>query len=200
MTLNLRSSKTVLLSLHMQNDIILREGKLGKLFSEQAEVRNIIKYSKELVHNARSSNIPIIHVCVRFKPDYSNLIANSTLLTAVKQTEALREGKWGGDIVSELQPLNGEPVISHQRVGPFYGTKLRHTLKKGGFESIILFGVATNIIVESTARVLSDEGYNVFVVEDCCSAATLEAHQASLESLSLLTKVIKVDEVLNNIS
>ncbi|QTL52352.1 cysteine hydrolase [Priestia aryabhattai] len=196
MTLDIRSSKAALLSLHMQNDIILKDGKLGKLFSEQAEVRNIIKYSKELVHNARSSNIRIIHVCVRFKPDYSNLIANSTLLKVVKQTEALREGTWGGDIVSELHPLKDETVISHQRVGPFYGTELSHILKKGGFESIVLFGVATNVIVESTARVLSDEGYNVFIVEDCCSAATIEAHQASLESLSLLTEIITVNEIL----
>ncbi|MDM5450977.1 cysteine hydrolase family protein [Peribacillus simplex] len=195
MTLNIDFSKTAVLSLHMQNDIVLQEGKLGGFFGEQVEAGKVIEYGKQLIENARSSKIPVIHVCVQFNPDYSDLIANSALLTMVKQVKALEKGKWGGDIVSELHPLKDETVISHQRVGPFYGTELSHILKKGGFDSIILFGVATNVIVETTARVLSDEGYNVFIVEDCCSAATLEAHQASLGSLSMLSKIVTVNEI-----
>lgn len=179
----------------MQNDIVLQEGKFGGIFGEQAAERKVINKSKELIESARSSQIPIFHICVRFKADYSDLYPNSTLLNMVKQMNALQEGTWGGSIVEELTPLENECLISHHRVGPFHGTDLKETLKKGGFESIILFGVATNVIVESTARVLGDEGFNVYVVEDCCSAATLQAHNASLEALGLLTNIVKLEGI-----
>jgi nicotinamidase-related amidase len=62
--------------------------------------------------------------------------------------------------------------------------------------TVVLFGVATNLSVESTGRSAGDLGYLVVIVPDACEAATDEAHQATLASFVLLGEVATADEVL----
>lgn len=191
---------TAILSLHMVNDIVTKEGKFGEIFGEQVEQRNVIQNAKKLLNLARSNNIPVIHVAVRFKPGHPDLVPNSPLLSMVKDMDALVEGTWGADFVSELKPLENEVVITHQRVGAFVETELHNTLKNLGIENLILYGVVTNNIVEHSARNAIDLGYTVQVVEDCCSAATLNAHQASIETLGLLAKIVTVEDIENTLT
>ncbi|NRF94389.1 cysteine hydrolase [Paenibacillus frigoriresistens] len=195
MSIHLDLTKTAVLSLHMINDVVLKDGKFGQIFGEQAEARKVIEKGKQLMETARSFQIPVIHIAVRFQPGYSDLVANSPLLSMVKEMNALVEGTRGGDFVEELQPLEHEITIFHQRVGPFQETELAALLNKLGIESLIIYGVATNVSVEQTARNAIDHGFQVFVVEDCCSAATLQAHQASIETLGLLSTVITLNDV-----
>ena len=61
---------------------------------------------------------------------------------------------------------------------------------------MVLFGVATNLSVESTGRTAGDLGYRVVIVPDACEAATDRAHQATLDSFALLGEVATADEVL----
>jgi nicotinamidase-related amidase len=195
MVLYLDPSKTAVLSLHMLNDIVLKEGKFGGFFGEQAEARQVINKGKQLLESARSAQVPVIHAAVRFQPGYPDLVANCPLLSMVKDMDALVEGTWGGDFVEGLQPLEDEIVINHQRVGAFQETELAAILQKRGIESVIVYGVATNVIVEHTVRNACDHGLHVFVVEDCCSAPTLEIHQASLGSLGLLSTIIHLHDL-----
>jgi nicotinamidase-related amidase len=195
MAIHLDPAKTAVLSLHMLNDVVLKDGKFGPFFGEQAEARNVIQQSKQLVETARSSQIPVVHVAVRYQPGYPDLAANCPLLVMVKEMNALVDGTWGGAFVTELQPLEDEVIVSHQRVGPFHETQLADTLTKLGVESVIVFGVATNVSVEHTVRNACDHGFHVYVVEDCCSAATGAAHQASLESMGLLATITTLDEI-----
>lgn len=195
MNLNLDVLKTAVLSLHMINDVVTKNGKFGAIFGDEVIARNVIEKGKQLLSIARSRKIPVIHVAVQFRPDYSNMVANCALLSMVQQMNALVEGTWGADFVEGLQPEQNERVILHQRVCPFEGTELDSLLRDLGIESVVLFGVATNIVVESTARRATDLGYNVYVVEDCCSAATLAAHQASVETLGLLANIVSLNDL-----
>ncbi len=195
MAIKIDPSKTAVLSLHMLNDVVLKKGKFGQIFGEQAEARKVIEKGKQLLEIARASQIPVIHIAVRFQPGYPDLVANSPLLSMVKEMNALVEGTWGGDFVEGLQPLDHEVVISHQRIGPFQETELGNILKNLGVESVIVFGVATNISVEQTVRNACDRNFQVLVVEDCCSAATLEAHQSSIETLGLLSTILTLNDV-----
>jgi nicotinamidase-related amidase len=64
-----------------------------------------------------------------------------------------------------------------------------------------LAGVATNFVVESTAREGSDLGYEVLVVRDCCTANSEEAHEAALNtSLPFLATFTDSDEVIAALS
>lgn len=189
-------SKTAVLSLHMLNDVVSKEGKFGQFFGEQAEKRDVINNSKTLLEAARSVDLPVFHIAVRYQPGHPDLIPNCQLLTMVKEMDAFVEGTWGGDFVEELQPLENEMIISHQRVGAFQETDLASLLKEKGIETVFVYGVTTNVIVEHTVRNACDLGLNV-VVEDCCSAGTLEAHNASIETINMLANVVSLNKALS---
>ena len=64
-------------------------------------------------------------------------------------------------IVAELAPVAGEPVFDKGCVDPFVGSPLLHVLHAEGIRDVIIGGVATNLVVESTARHASDAGLQV---------------------------------------
>ena len=64
-------------------------------------------------------------------------------------------------------------------------------------ETLLLTGVATHFVVEGTAREAVDRGYNVVIVQDCCSAMNAEGHEMSLNNaLPFLTVISSSDEVM----
>ncbi|UTR09875.1 cysteine hydrolase [Evansella sp. LMS18] len=195
MSFTLDVSKTVLLSLHMQHDIVFKNGKFGDFFGEQAETRNVVVKARNLLNEARTHNVCVIHAAVCFKEGHSDLHANSPLLSMVQQTDALVKGTWGADFISDVHPQEKEVVIESQRVGPFEGTDLAARIQDTGADTVILFGVATDIVVSSATRVLSDMGYNVVIAEDCCSAGSQEAHEAALATLGLLAHVSNSEDI-----
>jgi nicotinamidase-related amidase len=86
--------------------------------------------------------------------------------------------------------------VTHQRVGGFHGSDLDEVLRGLEAATLVFLGVATNASVEGTARAASDLGYRVLIVSDACSAATPEAHAASLESLGLLAEIATTDDLI----
>src|SRR5699024_9842660 len=136
----------------------------------------------------------VIYTRIAWKPDYSDLQANSPLLQNVMQMGCLKEGSPQSDIIDQLAPHPGDLVVTHQRVSGF-SSELQHALQEQGIDTLLFCGVATNVSVESTARAASDAGYNVVLVEDACSAASINAHQATVESLAMLGEVTTVEEL-----
>lgn len=57
-------------------------------------------------------------------------------------------------------------------------------------------GVATNSVVETSARRAADMGYEVIVASDACSCARLDLHEASLENMHYIADVRTVEQVL----
>ena len=55
--------------------------------------------------------------------------------------------------------------------------------------------MATNITVEGTARDAVNLGYRAVIVSDACAAATDAAHDATLETFSLLGQTATVEEI-----
>lgn len=56
--------------------------------------------------------------------------------------------------------------------------------------------MATHSCVESTVRDAADRGFIVEVASDACAAADRAAHQASLNSMSLIARIATVQEIL----
>ena len=198
MSVNINLEKAAVFSVHMENDVVLENGKLGDFLVSKLKKRNVIQNSTKLLQAVRSTSqqIPIFHMRVCYPPDLIDVKVNSQLLSLVKQRKGLVEGTWGTEFVEGLEPLDHEHIINHQRVVPFHGTDLENTLVKLEIESLIIFGVATNVAVEGTARLAGDKGYTVYIVEDCCSAATVEAHKEAINTLSLLTNVVSLGDML----
>ena len=187
-------SRTAVVSIHNQGDIIGPNGAFADMFHEQITRRNVVGKLAGLLEQARTAGAPIIYTRIAFAPDYSDLVPNSPLLQMVQQAGCLVDGTESAAIIPPLIPSPGDAVITNQQVGGL-GTELAELLRSRNIGTLLIAGVATNISVESTARAAVDHGYRVAIVEDACSAATEAAHAASIESLGLLATILTCDEI-----
>lgn len=181
-------SRTAVVSIHSQGDIIGPDGAFAELFHEQITRRDVVGQLAGLLEEARAAGASIIYTRIAFAPGFSDLVPNSPLLQMVQQAGCLVDGTDSAAIIQPLLPGPGDAVITNQQVGGF-GTELAGLLESRGIDTLLVAGVATNISVESTARAAVDHGYRVAIVEDACSAATEAAHAASIESLGLLAAI-----------
>ena len=91
--------------------------------------------------------------------------------------------------------------MTKRAVSAFYGSDLAALLATGGIVTLLLCGVATNFVVEGTAREAMDRGYNVVIVGDCCASGSQETHDAALNTtLPFLSTISNLDEVIAALS
>ena len=74
------------------------------------------------------------------------------------------EGTWGSEIHEKLTPQAGEPIVTKRGVSAFTASDLDQILRTKRIGTLILAGVATNFVVEGTARQACDLGYDTIVV------------------------------------
>lgn len=190
----------VVLALHYQNDVLHPEGriKVGLAANDPARDR-LLHAAARLLTGARTHDWPILHVRIAFRPDYADLARNTPIFQRTAELGAVREGEWGSAFFDALAPRNNprEFVLTHNRVSAFYGTTLESLLHLLQARKVVVAGVATHSVVESTVRDAADRGFAVSVAADACAAADQVAHQASLASMALIAHVTTVDALLS---
>ena len=95
----------------------------------------------------------------------------------------LIRGEAGHDIIPELAPEPGEPVIDKPGKGAFYATDLQTILLSRGIENLIVGGVTTEVCVHTTVREANDRGYRCIVAGDCCGSYFPEFHEMGLKMI-----------------
>jgi len=187
------SSHNVLIALHYQNDVLHVDGKIRVGLATDSPVRGqVIAAASRLLAGARARGWRIVHVRVAFRPDGSDIVQNCPIFRAVAASGAVRDGSWGAAFFDALAPDTASPrerTVTHTRINAFYGTTLAELLNDCGAERLVIAGVATHSVVESTVRHAADMGYDVWVAEDACAAADLGVHAASLASMRLIATV-----------
>lgn len=125
-----------------------------------------------LIDAAREAGLPVIFVIDAHR---TSLRRDREFL---KREPHCAEGSWGTEVVAELGRRPSDITVFKRRFSAFFETDLDLTLKDLEVDTLIVFGVVTNICVRSTVHDAFFRGYRVFVPEDCC-AATAEREQAS---------------------
>ena len=95
----------------------------------------------------------------------------------------LIRGAAGHDIVPELYPQEGEPVVDKPGKGAFYATDLHSILHNHRIENLIVCGVTTEVCVHTTVREANDRGYRCIVPADCCGSYFPEFHEVGLRMI-----------------
>ena len=195
--MELDRARTALLVMDLENDIVHEDGALkGFGLAEQVKENDVLGKVNTLLSAARGAGVKVIYISVKFRQGYPEVAPYAGLFQAVVGANALVEGTWGSQIHEAVTPMEGEPVVTKRAVSAFAASDLEKILNSGGISTLLLTGVATNFVVEGTAREASDRGYNVVVVGDCCSSVSAEAHAAALNTvLPFLATVTTLEEV-----
>lgn len=203
--LELPKSKTAILIMDCQNDIVHPEGKMAP-FSNGAmpriiKERNVLGTIAKLATAGRAAGVPIIHVRHAYRPDYADLPKNMPMLRSMEKNEMLKDGTWGAEIHQDVAPQGQDIVIRKTRVSSFYASELEAILAAQEITHLVLTGIATDGVVEGTARDGADRGYYIIIPEDTCATMSEEAHNSVLKGvLGFLTKVCKAEDVIKAIA
>ena len=197
MGLEIDRGQTALLVMDLENDLVHEDGAFKDFgFAKMVNDNDVLGKVNTLLAAARRAPVKVIHVSVKFRPGHPEASRSAGLFQAVVSANALVEGTWGATIHEAVSPKEGEPVVTKRAVSAFAGSDLEKLLQTAGITTLILSGVATNFVVEGTAREASDRGYNVVVVGDCCASVSQEAHDSSLTTaLPFLATISTLDEV-----
>jgi biuret amidohydrolase len=188
--------RTAVVAIDFQHDVVGADGAFAPLFRAEVERTNMIAVAARLLDRARAAGATIVYSKGTFQPGYRELVPNIPVLRQVSQYGCLIDGSAGAAVIDEVAPRREDIVLSHHRVSCFHGTELDVILRGARIDTVAIAGVATNLAVESTARSAADLGYRTLVVSDACSTTSESAHNASLESLTMLAEVMPTSRLL----
>jgi nicotinamidase-related amidase len=183
---------TALLVIDMQRDFLEPGGFGESLGNDVSQLRRTIEPLRALLAVCRAVRLPIIHTREGHLPDLSDCPPAKLTRGAPSKRigdqgpygRILIRGEYGHDIVDELAPLPGEPVIDKPGKGAFYATDLADLLTGWGIRSLLVTGVTTEVCVHTTVREANDRGYECLVLADCVGSYFPEFQRVGLEMLA----------------
>jgi nicotinamidase-related amidase len=184
-------ARTALVIIDMQRDFLEPGGFGETLGNDVSLLAGVIAPLKVLLHVARRRGMLVIHTREGHRPDLSDAPRAKVERGAPGMRIGARgpmgrilvRGEPGHDIVPELYPRAGEPVVDKPGKGAFYATDLQSILQHRGIENLIACGVTTEVCVHTTVREANDRGYRCIVPGDCCGSYFPEFHEVGLRMI-----------------
>ncbi len=194
--------KPALVILHMQQGIVGRRGNIPGLY-EAVRKSGIIPRQQALLKAFRGKDLPVVFVRALHVtgaqdpcgvlPAYGHLCR---LIEAAKETPDNLE------IIPEVAPRPGEPVLTNWMVGAFTNSGLDEVLKARGAETIVLAGCVTHIAVYTAALQAIDRWYSVIITADACTVSPGQerAEEVVLEEMAPnIALVTSTEDVIGHI-
>lgn len=182
---------TALVMIDMQRDFV-EPGGFGEMLGNNVSLlRSSIEPCKRVLDTAREIGMFVIHTREGHRPDLADLPPTKKerghLTTGIGDEgpmgRILVRGQIGHDIIPELYPLAGEPVVDKPGKGAFYDTDLLGILRNRGIKTLIVCGVTTEVCVNTTVREANDRGFNALVPEDCTASYFPEFKKSALDMI-----------------
>jgi nicotinamidase-related amidase len=184
-------SRTALLIIDMQRDFLLPGGFGETLGNDVSLLGAAVEPCRRLLSAAREKGVLVIHTREGHRADLSDApraklergAPSMRIGAAGPMGRILVRGEPGHDIIPELYPIEGEPVIDKPGKGAFYATDLHSILRNRGIENLVVCGVTTEVCVHTTVREANDRGFRCIVPGDCCASYFPEFHLLGLRMI-----------------
>src|SRR5439155_27256288 len=185
------SESTALLMIDFQRDFVEPGGFGEQLGNDVSLLRAAIPPARRVLDAARGAGMLVIHTREGHRPDLADCpptkLARGRLKTGIgaqgPMGRILVRGERGHDLVPELAPTVGEPVIDKPGKGSFYATDLDTILHNHRIKSLIVCGVTTEVCVSTTVREANDRGYECLVVSDAVASYFPEFQKSALDMI-----------------
>ena len=145
-----------------------------------SECNAAIEVNQKLLGCFRQRGLPIFFTTVAYSDDNQASVFRHRL----PDLDTMQSGTRWVDIIDELAPQNGEPVIEKQWASGFFKTDLAQRLQDASADSLVITGLTTSGCVRATALDGLQHNYAVWVVEDGCADRNPEAHKSNLFDLN----------------
>jgi biuret amidohydrolase len=180
--------RCALIIIDMQRDFLEPGGFGEALGNDVSLLKRAVEPCRRLLAAARKRGMFVLHTREGHRPDLSDaprakLERGSPELRighVGPMGRILVRGEPGHDIIPELYPIAGEPIVDKPGKGAFYATDLLPLLINRGIETLIVCGVTTEVCVHTTVREGNDRGFRCLVPSDCTASYFPEFHAAGL--------------------
>jgi nicotinamidase-related amidase len=186
---------------NMQNEIIHPDGKIGARGNAAVVAgRGVIANTAALLAAARAAGVPVFYVGSGYNARYDGLNRTVTLFAEHEPEGRLQVGSWGARFHDEIAPQDGDTVFYRGGIGAFAATPVGDHLPAPENTRVYIAGVSTRLVVEAAVFEFTDRGYAVTVVEDCCAAASPQAHEDAIKTLRMFAEIESAGQVIARIS
>ena len=189
---DLRPGNSAVLVIDMQKDFCLAGGYFAAMDYDVAPMQAVIAPIRAVLAAARGAGFHVIHTRQGKRADLSDAPPVTRFRSRLGGAEVgapgplgrfLIRGEEGHEIVSELAPKPGEPVVDKAGTGAFHGTDLELLLRGQGIVNLVFTGITTDVCVHTTMREASDRGFDGLLLGDCCAATVAANHDAALSMI-----------------
>jgi nicotinamidase-related amidase len=181
----------------LQNDFLHPDGAYGRAGQTSADIAALPARLAPLVHAARDNGILIVATLFTLVPGRGGEPIISPHLKALRpflKKGDFAPGSFGQQLVDELAPadVNVEKIA----YSAFHASRLEWSLRKCGIEQLYFTGIVTNGGVASTVRDAHVREFHCTVIADGCAALSRELHDAAIEGLRPVAKVIGIADAM----
>jgi nicotinamidase-related amidase len=185
------TERTAVVVIDMQRDFLQKGGFGEALGNDVSRLSAAVAPCAAVLEMARARRMLVVHTREGHRPDLSDAprakvergSPSMRIGARGPMGRILVRGEPGHDIVPELYPRDGEPVVDKPGKGAFYATDLHLLLQNARIENLVVCGVTTEVCVHTTVREANDRGYRCIVPADCVASYFPEFHDVALRMI-----------------
>ena len=186
-------STTALILGDLQNDFLHPDGAYGRAGQSDPLIAALPARLAPLVRVARERGILIVATLFTLVPGRGGEPIISPHLKSLRpflQKGDFAPGSWGQQVIEPLAPADVN--IEKIAYSAFHASRLDWVLKKCDIAHLYFTGIVTNGGVASTVRDAHVREFHCTVIQDGCAAFDEKVHDAAIEGLRPVAKVITV--------
>lgn len=188
---------TALILGDLQNDFLHAKGAYGRAGQGCAEIAALPARLAPLVNLARERAVLTVATLFTLVPGRGGEPIISPHLKQLRPFLTKGDfapGRWGQQVIDDLAPAD----VSIEKIAysAFHASRLEWVLRKCGIEDLYFTGIVTNGGVASTVRDAHVREFHCTIISDGCAAFSPQVHEAAIEGLKPVAKVINVQAAM----
>ncbi|MGI9330001.1 MAG: cysteine hydrolase [Gammaproteobacteria bacterium] len=197
-------SKTAMFVTDPQNDFLSDGSPVWALVGPLVEKNKVVEKEKRLKALAKELGVPVFYSThmynAREVEQWPTMPLNG-IDKVMFENNMFVEGTWGHKFHPELKPDDNTIVLNpHKGLSNFWTGDSALNLRMFGIETVILYGMSANMCVESHARDIIENGFELIIVADATAAAGDLAYEAALTNFEFLAmEVVTTDQIIKRL-